>query len=257
MKKTMIVKALPALALTGLLALTIVALGQTNSSGAKRDKTDSPPPKHKQIRDLDEALIELENGEGDLTKALKEIDAEKIEREVRATLKNAHIDVAKMKEDVAKAMKDIDMVKINAEVQQSLKDLNTDELKREVANALASVDMDEMKAEMDKIKDVDLSKMKIEMENLKPQIEKSMQEAKKEIEKARKKVKAYKSLVDALDKDGLLNKKDPYKVDYKNGELTVNGKKLSTDDLKKYSEFLLNKKDFTLQKEADDFSIQQ
>jgi hypothetical protein len=82
-----------------------------------------------------------------------------------------------------------------------------------------------------------------------------MKEAKKGIEKARVEITSFKNLVNALDKDGLLNKKENYKIEYKNNELTVNGKKLSADAIRKYSEFLTDKKDFTIQKEEDDFNI--
>jgi ElaB/YqjD/DUF883 family membrane-anchored ribosome-binding protein len=124
-----------------------------------------------------------------------------------------------------------------------------------VQDALAKVDMKKIEVELDKLEKIDLSKIKTELESIRPEIEKSMKEAKKSIEKARSEITSYKNLVNALDKDDLLDKKANYKIEYKNHELTVNGKKLSADAVKKYSEFLADKRDFTIQKEADDLNI--
>ncbi|MDB5205825.1 MAG: hypothetical protein JWR72_900 [Flavisolibacter sp.] len=286
MKKTFLLKKLPLLLLVSGLVVT-VAIAQTNPGNATRRATDTVPKKEKKVRDLDEALLELDRGELELSKAMKELDGEKLERDIRASLKGLDIDMAKMKEDVVKALKEIDMQKINADVQKALKDIdfkklniemqqelakvdmakaNADvqkvfkeidgeKMKLQVQEALAQVDMKKIQLELDKVEKIDLSKMKKELENIRPEIEKSMKEAKKEIEKARAEITSYKNLVNALDKDGWLNKKGNYKIEYKNNELTVNGKKLSADAVKKYSEFLADKEDFTVQKEEDDFNI--
>jgi copper chaperone CopZ len=261
MKKTFILKKLPLLVLVSGLVLT-VTFAQSNSGSKNSGDNDTVPKKEKKIRDLDEALFELDKGELELAKALKEIDGEKIEREVRAALKGLDIDMSTMKMDLAKAMKEIDMQKINVEiqkelgdVQKELKGIDGEKLKREIEQSLEKVDFDKIKVELDRIKEIDLSKMKLELENIRPAIEKSMQEAKKEIEKARQEISDYKNLVNALDKDGYLNKNQNYKVEYKNKELTVNGKRLSADVVKKYIEFLEDKEDFTIKKEDDHFNL--
>ncbi|HZH64311.1 MAG TPA: hypothetical protein VEY10_05410 [Flavisolibacter sp.] len=286
MKSTFLSKKLPLLLLICGMVVT-VAIAQTNSGRNKQVANDTVPKKQKKVRDLDEALLELERGEMELNKAMKEIDGEKLEREIRASLKDVDIDMAKMKEDIAKAMKEIDMKKINADVekalnevdfqklniemqqelakvdmtkikadvQNALKEVNGEKIKLQVQEALAQVDMNNIKMELNKVKEIDVEKMKKELENIRPEIERSMKEAKKGIERARIEITSYKNLVNALDKDGLLDKNEDYKIEYKNNELTVNGKKLSAETTKKYSEFLSDKKDFTIQKEADDFNI--
>ena len=252
MKKILLAGIVTALVLT-------VSFAQT-SSGKTTNKTttDTVPKKNKQIRDLDDALLELDKGEAEMQKAMKEVNGEKIEREIREAMKGMDVDMAKMKEDMAKAMKDIDMQKINLEVQKGLAEaqkelakVDMEKIKQQVQASLAQVDMEKVKAELQKVKEIDFSKMKKDLEAVKPQIEKSMQEAKKSIEKARQEITTYKNLVNALDKDGLLKKETNYKIEYKGGELTVNGKKLSADETKKYSELLTGKKDFTLQKDEE------
>lgn len=262
MKRVFSAKKILFLLIVSALVLT-VSFAQT-SSGKAVGKTaiDTVPKKEKQIRDLDEALAEINKGEAEMQKALKEVDGEKIEREIREAMKGLDADMAKMKENLAKALKEVDMEKIQLEVQKGMaeaqKELakaDVEKIKADVQASLAKVDTEKMKAELQKVKEIDLSKMKKEMEGLRPEIEKSLQAAKKSIEKARQEITGYKELVNALDKDGYLNKKENYKVEYKNGELIVNGKKLPDDATKKYSEYLSGKKDFTLQKDEEGLNI--
>ena len=262
MKRTFLLKSFPLLVLIGGLVVTLVTSAQ-NSSGSKASGADTiPGKKHKQVRDLDEALMELDKGEIELSKALREIDTEKIEREIREAMKNLDVDMAKMKEDIAKAMKEVDMQKINAEVQKglaeaqkALKEVDAEKIQKEIQASLAKVDMEKIKAELEAVKKIELEQMKKELENIRPEIEKSLAAAKKDIEKARKEITSYKNLVDALEKDGHLKKDEPYKIEYKNNELTVNGKKLSADETRKYSEQLSGKDNFTLHKDKDNFNI--
>ena len=119
-----------------------------------------------------------------------------------------------------------------------------------------------MKMEMEKAKNIDMNKLDAdmkkvenEMKELGPKIEKEMQKAKIEIEKAKVEMKEYKEFVDGLEKDGLLNKKEPYSIQHKDGELIVNGKKASIEIYTKYHSFLEKHKKFTIEKSRDDFNI--
>ena len=262
MKRTFFLKQLPILVLAGGLVATVVTFAQTSPGNGKTSATDTVPKTQKQVRDLDEALLELDKGEMELSKALREIDSDKIEKEIRQAMKAMDVDMAKMKEDIAKAMKEVDAVKINsemqkalAEVQKELKGIDGEKIKQEIETSLAKVDMEKIKAELEEVKKIDLTEMKKELENIRPEIEKSLTEAKKDIEKARKEITSYKNLVDALDRDGLLKKGENYKIEFSNDELTVNGKKLSVAETKKYSEYLSGKDNFTIQKDKDDLNI--
>lgn len=252
MKKDFLIKKLPLFLIVSGLVVT-AAIAQTSAGKGSGKGADTIPTKQKKIRDLDEALAELDRGEAEMAKALKEIDFQKMEREIRASLKE--IDMEKIKADVDKTLKEIDVEKMTAEVDKALKEIDIEKIRADVRQSLKEIDMEKIKAEVSKIKDVDIARLKIEMEKLKPEIEKSIQEAKKDIEKARIEITSYKNLVNALDKDGLLKKSEDYKIEYKNGEMTVNGKKLSDDAVKKYSEFLTDKDGFTIEKEAGDFNI--
>lgn len=261
MKRTFLWKTLPLVVIISALVLT-VAFAQTNVGTNKKNSNDTVPQKEKRIRNLDDALIELDKGEADMQKALRQIDGEKMEREMREAMKHLEIDEVKMKEDLARAMKELDAQKMNLEIQKEmagmhkeLTEINAEKIRQQAEEAVAKIDMEKMKAQLEKVKEIDFSKMKKELEGMRPEIEKSMREAKKDIEKARQELTSYKNLVNALNKDGYLNKDASYKVEYRSGELTVNGKKLPVDAVKKYNEYLSDKKDFTLQKDSDGLNI--
>jgi hypothetical protein len=250
MNKEFLIKKMPLVLIVSVLVIT-AAIAQTSSGKGTQKRTDTTPTK--KIRDLDEALLELDKGEAEMVKALKEIDFQKIEREIRASLKD--IDMAKMKADLAKNLKELDMAKISADVDKALKEVDVEKIRAEVQQALKEIDTEKIKAEISKIKEVDMVKLKEEMQKIRPEIERSMQQAKKELAKARAELQNWKEFVSALEKDGLIKKGEDYKIEYKGGELTVNGKKQSADAVKKYSTFLNGKEDFTIKKEGDDFDI--
>jgi hypothetical protein len=138
-----------------------------------------------------------------------------------------------------------------------------------VHESLAKVDwekmkkqMEEMKVQLDEVKKIDMSKLsedmrkvEKEMKELGPKIEKEMEKAKVEMEKAKVEMKEYKSFVDGLEKDGLIDKKGNYTIQHRNGELIINGKKQPADVYNKYRSFLQRHKKFKMEKSDDDFNI--
>lgn len=253
MKKTFVWKTFPLLLLGSGLLLTI-AFAQPTRSQQKPATTDTLP-KQKKIQDLDEALAEIDRGEAEMQKAFKELDREKMDEEIRHAMKDMEKDMAKMKTDLEKAMKEIDMEKINLDVQKAMKEVDSKKLQQEIKESLAKIDMEKVKAELEKVKEIDFSQVQKELREIGPEVEKAMQEAQVSIEKAKKEVVAYKKLVNALDQDGYLKKNEPYRIEYHNQQLTVNGKNLSVEESKKYSEYLSGKDNFTLQKDKDGLNI--
>lgn len=242
--------------------VTAVAVAQSNAGTQHHTTTDTIPKKQKKIRDLDEALADIDRGELEMKRALKEFDSEKMEKELREAMKTMEIDMAKMKVDIEKAIKEIDAEKISLEIQNAMKEVDAEKISKEIKESLAKVDMQKVKAEMQrakeemqKAKEIDMSKMKAELEKIGPQVEKAMKEAQVSIEKARKEITSYKNLVDALDRDGHLDKAKDYKIEYKNKELTVNGKKLPAETVQKYNTYLSDKEGFTLEKDDDGLNI--
>jgi hypothetical protein len=254
-----------------------------NDTVPKQKKAD----KEKKIRDLDDALDELntvdlkldmEKAQKEIEKAMKEIDGEKIkmqieqamkevdmakiQKEVQESMGKMNIDMAKMQKEIQESLKDFDGEKIKLELEKSLKEVDAAKIQKDVEQEIARIDWDKMKKELDEVKKIDLSKVEEEMAKVKeemkemgPKLEKEMQKAKIEIEKAKEEMKEYKGFVDGLEKDGLIKKSEGYSIKHKDGELIINGKKASNETYLKYRSFLEKHKKFNIEKSDDDFNI--
>jgi hypothetical protein len=228
---------------------------QTPQQKSEQSITDTVPTNKadKKIRDLDDVLDELDRAE------LK-VDMEKVNAQLKEAMKQ--IDMAKIQMEMDKAMKNVDMEKIRAEVDKVTSEIDAAKIEKELKESLASVDWEKMNKQMEEMKKIDMSKldadmkkMEIEMKGLGPKIEKEMENAKASIEKAKVEMKEYKSFVDGLEKDGLINKKEGYTIQHKNGELIINDKKQPADVYNKYRTFLKKHEKFTIKKSDDDFNI--
>ena len=212
-----------------------------------------PPKKNKKVRDLDEAIAELDNID------LK-MHMDKAMKEVAEALKE--IDGEKIRLDIEKSMKEIDFDKIKLEIDKAMKEVDFARIEKEVKESMAKIDWDKMKAELDEVKKInfkeveeEMAKAKKELEKIGPQIEKEMQKAKVEIEKAKVEMKEYKSFVDGLANDGLIDKKEGYSIKHKDGKLMINDKEATDKTYDKYRSFLEKHKKFNMEKNKDDFNI--
>lgn len=252
-----------ALLITGLTA-GLISWGDhpADTSRFTRDIADTTPkPKsarEKSIRDLDDVLAELESGDvqkeleraqKELQEALKKIDPEKIRLEVENALKE--VDMAKIQKEVQESLAKLDMAKLQKEIQESVAKIDLEKIQKEVQESLAKADAGKIQEELA----VEMKKMQEELKGIQPRLEKELAKAREEIEKARAEIKEYKEFVDALDKDGLINKKEGYKLKHKDGDLFINGKKADAATYSKYRSFLEKHKKFSIDKDLDDFDI--
>lgn len=264
---------------TGILSIGLLSwdFKQPGSVFTDNDISDTiPPGREKKIRDLDDVLKELDDAQFKMDKNFKP-------------------DMEKMKKEMEESFKKIDMDKLKAEIDRGLKEMDMDKIKMEVEKSIAKIDWDKMKADMEKVKEIDMGKMELDMKKMEeemkkigpeieksmvkikemdfskleldmkkmeeemkkigPEMEKAMEKAKVEIEKAKEEMKEYKTFVDGLDKDGLIDKKKEYTIKHKDGEFIINGKKQPAEVYNKYRSFLEKHKTFTIEKSDDDFNI--
>jgi len=282
MKRDFWLKQLPiALLITALVITTAAWQGQPGKT--TRTTTDTIPDKNK-VKNIDEALEQLEKSKKELERTLQQkdwekeikealdktnLDAEKMKLQIDEAVKQ--IDAKKMQDEITKAMKEVDLQKMKTELQQNLDKVDMTAMKEQLENAMkqidaaklqadlnasiAKIDVEKIKTELDKVKDIDFRGIEENLRKMKPELEKSMQDAKQSIEKAKKELVQYKTFIDGLDKDGLIDKDKDYTIQYKNGELTINGKKQPSSVTNKYGTFLKGRKDFTIKKDADNFNI--
>ena len=250
-------KTLLAILLVGSIAFALISWGRQqkpNSPGKEQHVQDTiPEKKERKIRDLDEALAGLE---------LIDINehVEKALREVNAALKQ--LDAEKMKIDIEKSLKEVEFEKIRLEVDKAMKEVDAAKIEQQVRESIAKIDFEKMQVELEKVKEIDLEKVDAELakarkeiEKAGPQIEKELKKAQLEIEKAKVELKEYKTFVDGLSNDGLIDKKSNYTITHEDGKLIINGRQASAGTYNKYRTFLEKHKKFRIKKDLDDFDL--
>lgn len=229
------------------------ALDELEKSRLELEKTISNRDWEKEIR---ESMKEIDGDRirADIEKAMKEVDAEKIRSDIQKAM--SEVNFEKIKADIEKSMASIDSDKMKAEIEKAMKEIDMEKIRANMEASIAKIDMEKMKAEMERIRTTDFKKLEEDMKKLGPEIEKSMAGARESIEKAKKELTGYKDFINDLDKEGLISKNKAYTIEYKKGDLTINGQKLPESTVKKFSKFLKDHKDFTITKDADHFNIE-
>ena len=212
--------------------------------------TDTLPEKEGiKMKDFDKLQAELD-------KALEKVHAELKNIDLTAIQKNAsvaalkEIDMDKIMKSVEISLKDLDVDKILADVTASLKNMNLDYKSEEIERALAEAAKEMEKAKLE-LKEVDKEAIKKELASAKKEIEKSkteiaqidmnkiMDETRAGIDKAKKELRLTKEMFIEMEKDGLVNSKAGFTIEYKNKELYIDGKKQNEKTTDKYRKYFM------------------
>ena len=227
-------------------------------------------------RDLDKELRQLDNAQEKLDK-LKEKDWAEVERNIEESIRK--IDIEKIQQQVDEAVRNIDYEKINRTVKEALQKIDFDKIQRDIDQSLDEVkkiDKEEIKREIEKAKQQvkealekedwkeemkeaqkhskeevkkelenarkEMSRVKDEMKHQKLDMKKELDNAKVGIDKAKAELKDYQEMIYDMEKDGLLNTKEDYSIEYKDGDLFINDKKQSQEVADKYKKYIKQKK---------------
>ena len=210
--------------------------------------TDTLPDKEGiKMKDFDKLQTQLDKALGEVDAELKGIDFTKIQKDAMEAVLKA-VDLEKMMKNVELSLKNIDLEKIMADVSTSLKNIDLNFKSVEIEKALAEASREIEKAKLE-LKEVDKEAIKKELAKAKKEIEKSkleiekidmskiMDEARAGIDKAKDELKLTKEMFTEMEKDGLVNSKAGFTIEYKNKELYIDGKKQderTTDKYRKY-----------------------
>ena len=182
-----------------------------------------------------------------LHESFEKIDAQKIERQIEEAMKN--IDEQKIRLQTEEALKKLDWDKIESDIRKSIAEakdnINSEKMQAELQKAL-----EQSKAAMAEVKNIDMDKIRLDLNKAKEELKEQQGQLKEELEKAQKEIqqnlgrnfkqelekakddvlrakeemKAYKTMLADMEKDGLINTKENYTIEYKDGELYINGK---------------------------------
>ncbi|HEX8356507.1 MAG TPA: hypothetical protein VF610_03810 [Segetibacter sp.] len=193
---------------------------------------------------------------GDLDKldlAMKQIDLEmkKLEVEMKKLTINQELlvkqfDGDKISQQINESINSMDWDKINDDIEQSVKSTS----RAEVAKVKA--EMQKVKSELQKQK---VNIVKLDSEKIKQDVQSAMKNAKESMMKAKEEIKNLQEFTEALEKDGLIDKKKGYKIEVKEGQLYINEQKQSKEVSDKYRKYY-KKENFSLDmSEGDSFEI--
>jgi hypothetical protein len=192
---------------------------------------------------LDKTLV-------DVMDQVKKIDLSKIQKDVEAALKS--VDMEKIMRDVNLSLKNVDLDKIMADVNLSLKNIDWKDKDGEIEKAMKEVQKELEKVKLE-LKDIDKEAIQKEMEKAKLEIEKSktelgklekidmdkiMKEAKEGIEEGKTELRLIKEMFNEMEKDGLIDPKKGFTIEYKDKDLYIDGKKQSEKTTDKYRKYI-------------------
>jgi len=153
------------------------------------------------------------------TKALNSIDWKEIQNNINTSMEEAN-----------KELKNIDWKEVQNNINTSMQEANR-ELKKidwnqvnsEINEATNKINTDEIKGQLNGLGDI---------------INNAMSKASEGLENVRTELKNWKDFTNDLEKDGLINKKKGYRVEWKNdGELYINGTKQTKEVSDKYRKY--------------------
>ena len=234
------------------------------------DKQDTLPVKahrktyHKTAREpgekeLDKELNQLDKDMENLDDRLEDINWGKIDREVEKALEKLNtemghheLDMEKMEKDVEASLKNIDFEKIEKEtkeaVQQARENIDFNKIDENIQRSLEEVkktlNSESFRKSLDAAKNIDMTKIKEELSHARVEMEKNkvdmkdvMSKAKEGIKKAKEELKGYQQMLDEMDNEGLIDTNEDYSVELKNGDLYINDQKQSRDVVDKYRKY--------------------
>jgi hypothetical protein len=215
-------------------------------------KKDTMPDQSKTTMTMKDFDLLIDNMDGNmimLNDQMKKLDMDMIQQQVELSLKA--VDVQKIMESVEESLKQIDFDKLLADVEVSFTDAewkgNEDEIrqaleeaKKELAEAkieITKINTAEMKKELEEARK-DIESAKIQLKEV--DMDKILEEAKESITESKAELKEMKAMFNEMEKDGLINSKQGFTVEYDKGELLINNKKQSKQITDKYGKYFKN-----------------
>ncbi len=200
------------------------------------------------MKEYDRLMHELSTDITKFTEDLKKLNDETISKEINEALDKINFDEIKVSID--KAMKEIDFAVIEKDVQKAMKEIDWEKMDKEITASLKNA--------KDAIDKIDMKELKEELEKAKKEIEKSREEIRKidfnkiskeaneEIKKAGENLRRQKEMFNEMQSDGLIKQSKGFEIEYKKGNLYINGKKQPEAIANKYRKYF-NDEDYKIE----------
>ncbi|MEO6732880.1 MAG: hypothetical protein ABIN01_16775 [Ferruginibacter sp.] len=223
-----------------------IPFGPLDKVDSLTDVQDTIPDKPKDnetkmtIKDFDRLVLNMDNESLKIQKEISKIDFDKIHHEITNSLNK--VDFDKIKIDIDKAINQIDIVKIENSIKSALKEIDWDKMNSELKISLQNAKKEIEKVKMTELK-TQLEKAKLELEKSKNEIKKInvdeiINKAHSGIANAKDELRLTKQMFNEMEKDGLINQKEGFTIEYKNKTLFINGKKQNEKITNKYEQYI-------------------
>jgi hypothetical protein len=147
----------------------------------------------------------------------------------------------------------VDLQAMNQDLQRSMQEIDFESLQADIDASVAKVDFEALQESIESVKSIDLENIKQNIEaakeqldKLQPELERSMKASRESLEKAKANLRGYKSFIEELEDDGLIDKREGYTVEHRDGQLLINGKAQSRDVYNRHRSFLEKNERFTI-----------
>jgi flagellar motor protein MotB len=165
-----------------------------------------------------------------LHESLKEINTEKIQQDIERSRKH---------------LEKVDMEKTRENLDRALSKLRSQDVQKLIEESMSKVNMEEMRSKMERVQE--------EMEKNKDKMKFDLEKAKENLKKAKTELKAYQEMIEDMENDGLIDTHEDYKIQFKNNELFINGKRQSSEVTDKYRKYF--KEDTVIEKQGGNMNI--
>ena len=192
------------------------------------------------MKEYDELMGKMDKKIIQMQEEISKLNMDKMHQDIIASLDKVNFD--KIRLDIDKAMKEVDFNKIEKGVQSALKEIDWSQINADVKVSLQDakkeidkINMEEVKKEMKKVQQ-ELQKSKLEIEKL--NVDEIMKNANKEIVRTKEELTLIKTMFNEMEREGLINQKEGFSIEFKNKTLLINGKKQSEATREKYQRYI-------------------
>ena len=192
------------------------------------------------MKEYDELMGKMDKKIIQMQEEISKLNMDKMHQDIIASLDKVNFD--KIRLDIDKAMKEVDFNKIEKGVQSALKEIDWSQINADVKVSLQDakkeidkINMEEVKKEMKKVQQ-ELQKSKLEIEKL--NVDEIMKNANKEIVRTKEELTLIKTMFNEMEKEGLINQKEGFSIEFKNKTLLINGKKQREATREKYQRYI-------------------
>lgn len=167
--------------------------------------------------------IDLAKIQAEAKAAVKKINFEQLNKDIERAM--AGVDRAKMERDLSHAMesvKNIDAVQLKSEINATLKNIRLDQLKTQLEAAFKDLKMQQ-------------EQLNIELRQMKPGMNPELRETRRQLQQ-------LKNAYQEMEREGLIEKRPDNRIQFRDGDLYINGDKQSQEISEKYRHYFKKSK---------------